>query len=70
MRLQINEAKGQNVNVSLVDVSGRTMMQRSFMPDTNQHQEEFEVSEIANGMYFLRVKTEQKQTVLKVIVTQ
>jgi hypothetical protein len=43
MRLKISEAKGQNVSVSLMDASGRMMLQRSFVPETNQHQEEFDV---------------------------
>jgi signal recognition particle GTPase len=67
MHLNVNEAKGEKVNVSLVDASGRTLLQRAFVPETNQHQEEFEVSQLANGMYFLRVNTKEKQTTLKVI---
>jgi hypothetical protein len=67
MRLKVSEAKGQNVSVSLVDASGRTMLQRSFVPETNAHQEEFNVGDIANGMYFLRVNTENKNATLKVI---
>ncbi len=67
MHLKVNEAKGQKVNVSLVDASGRTLLQRAFMLETNAHQEEFEVSNLANGMYFLQVKTEQKQYTIKVI---
>ena len=70
MRLKVSEAKGQNVGVSLMDASGRMMLQRSFVPETNQHQEEFEVSEIANGMYFLRVNTENKNATLKVVAAR
>ena len=67
MRLKISEAKGQSVNVSLLDASGRTMLQRNFVPDTNQHQEEFEVSQLTNGMYFLQVTTAEQHTTLKLI---
>jgi hypothetical protein len=67
MHLNVTEAKGQKVNVSLLDASGRTLLQRGFVPETNQHQEEFEVSHLAHGMYFLRVNTKEKQTTLKVI---
>jgi hypothetical protein len=67
MRLKVSDAKGQNVNVNLIDASGRTMLQRTFVPDTNQHQEEFNVGDITNGMYFLRVNTENKNTTLKVV---
>ena len=65
--LKIVEAKGQSVKVSLLDASGRTLLQRSFVPETNQHREEFNVRELANGMYFLRVHTADKQETLKVI---
>jgi hypothetical protein len=67
MRLKVSDTKGQNVNVSLIDAVGRTMLQRSFVPETNQHQEEFEVGNVASGMYFLRVNTENKNATLKVI---
>ena len=67
MRLKISDSKGQNVSVSLIDASGRTMLQRSFVPETNQHQEEFEVSNMTSGMYFLRVNTENKNATLKVV---
>ncbi len=67
LHLKISEAKGQQVNVSLLDAAGRLMLQRAFVPESNQHQEEFEVSNLSNGMYFLRVITADKQTTLKVV---
>jgi hypothetical protein len=67
MHLKVNDTKGQKVNVSLLDASGRMLLQRAFVPETNQHQEEFNVSEIANGMYSLRVHTAEKQATLKVV---
>jgi hypothetical protein len=67
MRLQVNNTKGQNVNVSLLDASGRALLQHSFVPESNQHQEEFEVSNLSNGMYFLKVNTGDKQATLKVV---
>jgi hypothetical protein len=70
MRLKVSEAKGQKVSVSLMDASGRTMLKRDFVPETNQHQEEFEVSEITSGMYFLRVNAENKNATLKVVKVQ
>jgi uncharacterized repeat protein (TIGR01451 family) len=70
LHLKVNEAKGQNVNVSLTDASGRALLQRTFVPQTNQHQEEFEVSHLSNGMYFLQVNTADKKTTLKVIKVQ
>ncbi len=70
LRLKVNDAKDQKVNVSLVDASGRALLQRAFVPQTNQHQEEFEVSDLANGMYFLRVNAVEKHATLKVIKVQ
>jgi hypothetical protein len=67
MRLKVVEAKGQNVGVSLMDASGRMMLQRSFVPESNTHQEEFEVGQITSGMYFLKVNTANKQATLKVV---
>ncbi|MFN8349194.1 MAG: T9SS type A sorting domain-containing protein [Spirosomataceae bacterium] len=67
MHLNVNEVKGQKVNVSLADAAGRLLLQRAFAPQTNQHQEEFEVSHLASGMYFLRVKTTHKQATVKVV---
>jgi len=67
LRLKVVESKDQKVNVSLMDASGRTMVQRSFVPQTNQHQEEFELSQLSSGMYFLRVNTENKNATLKLV---
>lgn len=35
-----------------MDASGRTMLQRDFTPETNQHHEEFEVGDLANRHVF------------------
>ncbi len=70
LHLKVTEAKGQKVSVRLLDAAGRVMLQRAFVPQTNQHQEEFEVSDVANGMYFMQVKTADKQATLKVIKVQ
>jgi hypothetical protein len=67
MRLKVSDAKGQNVGVSLMDASGRMMLQRSFVPETNTHQEEFDVSNLSNGIYFLHLNSEIKNTTLKVV---
>ncbi|WP_428657517.1 T9SS type A sorting domain-containing protein [Runella sp.] len=66
----MSEAKGEKVNVNLTDASGRLLLQRAFVPETNQHQEEFEVSDLANGMYFMRINTNDKQTTIKVVKVQ
>ncbi|MFN8344324.1 MAG: choice-of-anchor D domain-containing protein [Spirosomataceae bacterium] len=67
LQLKVNEVKGQQVDVHLTDVSGRVLLQRGFVPEANVHSEEFDVSEISDGMYLLKVKAGEKQTTLKVI---
>jgi hypothetical protein len=46
------------------------MIERRFIPQTNQHQVEFEVSDLANGIYFLWVNANEKNAVLKVLKIQ
>ena len=53
-----------------MDASGRAMLQRSFIPKANTHQEEFNVSELTNGIYFLKVNAAEKQATLKVVKVQ
>ena len=50
----------------ITNILGRSVLSRSFVPETNTHQQEFEVSELPTGMYFLQVVTAEKQTMLKV----
>jgi len=67
LRLQVQDSKGQVVQTTLTDASGREVLRRQFVPETNTHQEEFGVSELPTGMYFLKVSTSEKQTTLKVV---
>ncbi|MBB3842155.1 hypothetical protein FHS57_006186 [Runella defluvii] len=67
LRLKIQESKGQVVQTVLTDASGRQVMGRKFVPETNTHQEEFGVSELPAGMYFLQVTTADQQATLKVL---
>jgi len=67
LRLQVSDSKGQTVQTTLSDASGREVLRRQFVPETNSHQEEFGVSELPLGMYFLKVSTSDKQATLKVV---
>ncbi|WP_164490036.1 T9SS type A sorting domain-containing protein [Runella sp. SP2] len=67
MRLKIQDSKGQEVQASLTDAVGREVLHRQFVPETNTHQEEFGVSDLPTGMFFLKVVTETKQATLKVV---
>ncbi|MFN8344418.1 MAG: T9SS type A sorting domain-containing protein [Spirosomataceae bacterium] len=70
MRLKIRGQKGQPVEVTMLDAAGRRMLQRSFVPASEQHQEEFEVSHLETGMYFLRVNSGGNTISLKLIKTE
>jgi len=67
LRLQVQNSKEQVVQTTLTDASGREVLRRQFIPETNTHQEEFGVGELPMGMYFLQVTTPEKQTTLKVV---
>ena len=67
LRLQVQDSKGQTVQTELTDASGRSVLRRQFVPETNTHQEEFEVGELPTGMYFLKVSTSDRQATLKVV---
>jgi len=67
LRLQVQDSKGKEVKATLLDAAGRKVLGRLFTPETNTHQEEFEVGNLASGMYFLQVITPEKQATLKVV---
>ncbi|WP_164490041.1 glycine-rich protein [Runella sp. SP2] len=70
LRLKVQDSKGQMVQTTLTDAAGREVLSRQFRPETNTHQEEFGVSELPTGMYFLKVTTPDKQATLKVLKIQ
>jgi len=67
LRLQVQDSKGQEVKTILLDAAGREVLSRKFVPETNMHHEEFGVSSLANGLYFLQVRTFEQQATLKVV---
>ncbi|AYQ33266.1 T9SS type A sorting domain-containing protein [Runella sp. SP2] len=67
LRLKVQDSKGQLVQTSLTDATGREVVCRNFVPETNTHQEEFGVSALPTGMYFLKVTTAENQATLKVV---
>ena len=67
LRLQVQGSKGQKVNATLLDATGREILLRNLVPETNAHQEEFEVSELPTGMYFLQVISATQHAILKVL---
>ena len=67
LRLKVQKSKGQVVQTTLRDASGRQIFSHSFQPESNTHQEEMDVTNLPNGLYFLNVQTEMEQVTLKVI---
>ncbi|MCA0230894.1 MAG: HYR domain-containing protein [Bacteroidetes bacterium] len=67
LRLQVQGSKEQKVQTTLMDASGRSVLRRDFVPETNTHQEEFGVSELPTGMYFLQVTSLTQHAILKVL---
>ena len=66
----MQDSKGQVVQTTLLDAAGREVLRRQFVPETDTHQEEFGVSELPAGMYFLKVSNSTTSTTLKVIKVQ
>ncbi|WP_028526843.1 choice-of-anchor Q domain-containing protein [Runella limosa] len=67
LRLEVQDSKGQEVKAILLDAAGQEVLSRKFVPETNMHHEEFGVSSLANGLYFLQVQTFEQQATLKVV---
>ncbi|AYQ33213.1 T9SS type A sorting domain-containing protein [Runella sp. SP2] len=67
LRLKVQDSKGQVVQTALTDASGREVLRRQFVPETNTHQEEFGVADLPNGVYFLKVNSGNQQVNLKVV---
>ena len=67
LRLQVQDRKGQSVQTTLTDVSGREILSRQFVPDTNDHREEMATEGLESGVYFLKVVANTQQTTLKVV---
>ena len=67
LRLQVQRSKGQEVNATLLDVAGRKVLSRAFVPETHSHQEEFEVDSLPIGIYLFQVSTTSGQQTLKVV---
>jgi hypothetical protein len=67
LNVQINNAKGQNVDVNFMDLQGRSIIRKAVKPTTDNHTESFDVSRQSSGMYMLNVVGETKKASLKVI---
>ncbi|WP_037299797.1 BspA family leucine-rich repeat surface protein [Runella limosa] len=70
LRLQVQDSKGLQMQAELMDASGRRVLSRQFVPETNTHYEEFEASGLPNGIYFLKVSNSTNTSTLKVIKVQ
>lgn len=68
--LMLNDVKGQEVTLHLVDATGRLVLNRILTPQTNRHQEEIDMSSQSTGMYFIQVASPKRHTTLKVLKVQ
>jgi len=62
LQLSINSAKAKDVEVLIYDVRGRMIAGRKIRIDGNSHLD-FDLSSMANGMYFLRILGANNQVV-------
>ncbi|MCA0232344.1 MAG: ExeM/NucH family extracellular endonuclease [Bacteroidetes bacterium] len=67
LRLKVQHSKGQSVQTTLTDVTGREVLSRSFVAETHAHLEEMETKGLETGVYLLKVSTSDKHTTLKVV---
>ncbi|AYQ33256.1 HYR domain-containing protein [Runella sp. SP2] len=67
LRLKVQASKGQVVQAALTDALGREVLRQTFVAETSSHLEEYEISDLPNGAYFLHVRSASKQQVLKVV---
>ncbi|MBB3836745.1 putative extracellular nuclease [Runella defluvii] len=67
LRLKVQNSKGQSVQTSLTDITGREVLSRSFVAETHAHLEEMETNKLETGVYLLKVSTSDKHATLKVV---
>jgi len=67
MALQLTDMKDQKVEWMLVDLSGRAVKSGSIVAESNSHREEIDISQRNSGLYFLKVSSQQRRALLKVI---
>jgi hypothetical protein len=65
--LILNDVKGQEITLHLVDATGRLVLNRTLTPQTNRHQEEIDMSSQSTGMHFIQVASPKRHTTLKVL---
>lgn len=65
--LQFNASKKQNVDVELIDVQGRIISTKKLGEITGLHSERFNTA-VASGLYLLKVKTGEGQSLHRVII--
>lgn len=68
--LQVQDSKGQEVQATLMEVSGRQVLRRVFVPETNDHHEEMDTEGLESGVYLLKIVASNKQMTLKVVKVQ
>ena len=67
LTILVSEAEGTPLDVSLLDVSGRTINSRRIQPITMQHREVIDISAQPSGLFILQATDDKRRQSLKVI---
>jgi len=65
--IKFNDAILSDISISLVDVSGRLIIQRNFKHIDLDKEETLDLSSIKSGIYFIEIRSEKVSRVYKII---
>jgi OOP family OmpA-OmpF porin len=65
--VQLGEEAGQNLIAEITDCSGRLILSETFSVNKNPFNQEFNLSFCENGIYFLRMKSENSLIIYEII---
>jgi hypothetical protein len=65
--VRIEGAAQKHVRLQLMDLKGQVVLQRDLKPETRQHTEELDVTNLPAGMLLLRLSTDREQVVKKLL---
>jgi phage protein U len=68
--LQLFGKQGEEITLTLLNLQGQTIQQKSLKPASNQQQESLNVSSLHSGMYLLKVINEGKIKTFKILKTE
>lgn len=66
--LKFTTVSNSGVNIKVMDVSGRTIMRKSYQNVSNRFSEQIVLNRIATGIYLVQIQNGNKQTTRKLVV--